>query len=418
METICPVSGECTLFGRKEDYFTEWFQDIRKCNIASIKPIGGISANGFVRELKVTRGNYDGYVILKSNVERENGVLPPDNLYYEFRVGIYLNSLMKKFPIFVKTYGIYEYLPTYKATMQNNPEQAIEVIQKLIGTTMQRSIEAPENMCIVVQQVHKSISFKSLLQQYQSSPTVELKHEILCILYQIYFVLPLVPFFTHNDLHEENVILTPAENKYYQYEFTRDGRTFSFQCRYAAKIIDYGRCFCAVTEVIKKQLEQYSKEQQTYAGYPWNAIADTPCPLADFTLLIICILYSALDSSFLNSIKKKQVILSNTCNSSLYHVYTLMKKINPGLKKKGIPKPFINPDTNIDNVSSVSFEAYMPDMYDVVTQLEKIMEPHTYDLPCACTIHVSDVEDMRVDWPLTAGKRKHSRRRRRRTRRR
>lgn len=408
MKTICPVSGECTLFGIEEDYFEKWFQDIRQCNIASIKPIGGISANGFVRELKVTRDNYDGYVILKSNVEADvlhPGVLPPDNLYYEFRVGIYLNSLMKKFPIFVKTYGIYEYLPTYKAIMQNNPELAVPVIQKLKGTTMQRSIEAPENMCIVVQQVHKSISFKSLLQEYQSSPTVELKHEILCILYQIYFVLPLVPFFTHNDLHEENVILTPAENKYYQYEFTRDGKKFSFQCRYAAKIIDYGRCFCAVTDVIKKQLEQrYSKEQQTSAGYPWNAIADTPCPLVDFSLLIICIFYSVLDSSFLNSIKKNKDTLSEDCQMMGLYTNKFIKKVNIKLTNK----------INLFNAESI------PDMYDVVTQLEKIMEmePLTYDLPCACTIHVSDVEDMRVDWPLTAGKRKHSRRRRRRTRRR
>ena len=81
-----------------------------------------------------------------------------------------------------------------------------------------------------------------------------------------------------------------------------------------------------------------------------------------------------------------------------------IKKVNIKLTNK----------INLFNAESI------PDMYDVVTQLEKIMEmePLTYDLPCACTIHVSDVEDMRVDWPLTAGKRKHSRRRRRRTRRR
>lgn len=207
---------------------------------------------------------YTSYVVLKSNLTRTS-----DNLYYEWWVGNYLNTLMKRFPLFVKTYGIYEYGD--KQLMQNHPEAAIPVLARLRNTTMQRSIENPENICIVVQQVHKAIPFKSLLDEYAQNP--ELRHEILCVLYQVYFVLPLIPGFSHNDLHYENVILTPASGKYYQYEYTKNGHTFTFSCRYAAKIIDYGRCIYPGTNWIREQLTRLvDDDMQRSAGYPWKHV--------------------------------------------------------------------------------------------------------------------------------------------------
>ena len=52
------------------------------------------------------------------------------------------------------------------------------------------------------------------------------------------------------------------------------------------------------------------------------------------------------------------------------------------------------------------FKQGVPDMHDVVTQLEKLIQPRTYALPRVCTVHVSDVADMRVDWPQAAGTRR------------
>ena len=97
IQQICPVSGECVLFGRGEEVFQSWFQNIRKAGITSIRPIGGVSENGFVRELKRSVGGYDSYVVLKSNLNKTS-----DNLYYEWRVGQYLNKFMFQFPPFCK----------------------------------------------------------------------------------------------------------------------------------------------------------------------------------------------------------------------------------------------------------------------------------------------------------------------------
>jgi hypothetical protein len=383
IQQICPVSGECVLFGRGEEVFQSWFQDIRKAGITSIRPIGGVSKNGFVRELKRSVGGYDSYVVLKSNLDRTS-----DNLYYEWRVGQYLNTFMNRFPLFVKTYGVYEYgSEVYKNLMLVQSD--LDVLPHLKETTMKRSIEDPENICIVVQQVHQAISFKSLLDQFALTLTEDLRHEILCVLYQVYFVLPLIPGFSHNDLHYENVILTSTE-KYYHYEYTKD-HTFTFQCRYAAKIIDYGRCIYPGTIWLKGKLDEFSTEkEQTGAGYPWDQVYIHPCSALDYILIHYCILSAVLPATFFDSIRKikdpqfKHSICGTTVNKYMRDMYKLFIKVG------------------------------VPDMHDVVTQLEKLIQPRTYALPRACTIHVDAEDTMQVDWPQAAGTRRRKRKSKRR----
>ena len=382
IQQLCPVSGECVAFGRGEEVFQQWFQDIRKAGITSIRPIGGVSENGFVRELKRSVDGYDSYVVLKSNLERDS-----DNLYYEWWVGQYLNTLMKRFPLFVKTYGVYEYENEVdKTLMLRNSD--LDVLPHLKETTMRRSIEEPENICIVVQQVHQAISFKSLLDQFTRTPE-ELRHEILCVLYQVYFVLPLIPGFSHNDLHYENVILTPADGKYYHYEYTKEGHLFTFQCMYAAKMIDYGRCIYPGTKWLKGQLDTFSTEkQQTDAGYPWKEVDINPCSALDYRLIHYCMVAGVLPATFFDSIRKVKdpEFMHSICGTT---VNTYIRDLRTTFRRFGVP-----------------------DMHDVVTQLEKLIQPRTYALPRACTIHVSDVDDMHVDWPVAqaAGTRRRKKR--------
>ena len=382
IQQICPVSGECVAFGRGEEVFQQWFQDIRKAGITSIRPIGGESKNGFVRELKRSADGYDSYVVLKSNLDRTS-----DNLYYECFVGNYLNTFMKRFPLFVKTYDVYEYAPGDKQLMQDHPEEALSVIARLRNTNIKKSIQTPEQLCIVTQQVHEAKSLKDLLELYEQSPTEELRHEILCILYQVYFVLPLIPGVSHNDLHYENIILTPANGKYYHYEYTKEGHLFTFQCMYAAKMIDYGRCIYPGTKWLKGQLDTFSTEkQQTDAGYPWKEVDINPCSALDYRLIHYCMVAGVLPATFFDSIRKVKdpEFRHSICGTT---VNTYIRDLRTTFTRFGVP-----------------------DMHDVVTQLEKLISPRTYALPRACTIHVSDVELMSVDWPQRAGTRKRRKR--------
>lgn len=381
IQQICPVSGECVAFGRGEEVFQQWFQNIRKAGITSITSIGKVSKNGFVRELKRSVGGYDSYVVLKSNLNGSS-----DNLYYEWWVGDYLNHFMKRFPLFVKTYGVYEYALGDKQLMQDRPEDALSAIIQLRNTTILRSIEVPENICIVLQHVHNAIPLRTLIDSYKGDPM--LRHEILCVLYQVYFVLPLIPGFSHNDLHDENVILIPAKDKYYEYTYTKEGHPCTFQCRYAAKMIDYGRCAFPATTWLKGKLDDLStKEQQTDAGYPWNTAGTDQCNAVDFRILKKCIDLSILPDTFFDSMKQTTPLMKDTSCDSLVYGY-----LGSNMKKK--------------------FNKSLPDMYDVANKLQKLIEPHTYALPRACTIHVSDVGPMLVEWPLTAqaGTRRKSKR--------
>jgi hypothetical protein len=68
------------------------------------------------------------------------------------------------------------------------------------------------------------------------------------ILFQVYFPLGQLAIeksFTHYDLHYKNVLIyVLPEDKYVKFEYTtRDKKKVSFQSRYVAKIIDYGRSY-------------------------------------------------------------------------------------------------------------------------------------------------------------------------------
>ena len=493
---VCPVSGECVLFGEGEDVFSKW-ADIRKGNIVGINAIGGESSNGFVREIKLTNQinngtkniQYDRYVILKSNKNAYS-----DNLWYEWYVGQYLNKFLHRFPLFCKTYGIYEYTtaedktalenikededtkhftPLEKQARQKQKYQnALGAIQRLSETSFQQSYTQPENMCIVVQHVHKAIQFIELLDIYKiysslaslsdadlaffqeddgltlsknlrmeltflkpifdvllsqnqgerKAELANLKHDILCILYQIYFVLPLLEDFSHNDLHLGNVILTPAgKGNYYQYNYTND-KTFAFQCRYVAKIIDYGRCFfrdehmtaeeisnlfrpmqvfadlpnaknvypngtLGLKQRLDKTIHPVTKEkltsyQQYQMGYPWELIELTPCVTLDLRIIYDCIkYYKVLDASFLTPVK------------------TL---------PEGICK---------DQTQKYANTVIFPNVKDIAPTLETLIDQtHTYPGTLVCTIHIHDKNDMRVVWANIGGRKRKSRMRKSRMR--
>lgn len=99
--------------------------------------------------------------------------------------------------------------------------------------------------------------------------------------------------------------------------------------------------------------------------------------------------------------------------------YKVLPTFFQGMKKMFEGSHYTESDCNALVYSKLSskmvrqFRNGVPDIHDVVTQLEKLISPHTYALPRACTIHVSDVADMRVDWPQAAGTRKRKSRKRR-----
>jgi hypothetical protein len=508
LSKACVESGVCSLFGKGEEVFSRWAADITKSNITKIVPLGGVSANGFVRELQITNRintgtqlvNYISSVILKSNQKRES-----DNLYYEWFVGKYLNGLMDRFPIFCKTYGAYEYetdmtdMPksmlfktrvSDKEMMEKAPASAFDVVKRLkpLGAdAVVKSLTRPEKICIVVQHVYNPIGFNVLLEHFQilyetlndesflenseekmkqladllnldvsevvdvlneirgktaeerARQLEELKREILCILYQIYFVLALLPTFSHNDLHVGNIILAYAGDKFYRYHF--NGVTI--YSKYAVKLIDYGRCVFEGTRAFKQKIDETLKtlpvwnqlpedkkefaleEIQTDNGFPWGSVSTERCISLDFRLLHFCIdTYKLLPPTFfcsLNRIPTPKRFERSICNQFTKQQFaddgTLSRHLE-FLEEANATKSSCNRVTGsltelpepVPSKKTPKNNPTYPDIRDVAPELLKFIDQkHTYSGTCICDIYVSSTENMRVVWPTTGGKKTRKR---------
>jgi hypothetical protein len=246
--------------------------DISKLTINAVRQIGYPTLQGFILELQLKRQVsdlvYDSYVVLKTSVSSKS-----DNLYYEYRAGQYLNSLLHRFPCFVKTHGIYKYsgndnLTLLESTKTHNFETANQIFKRLQPATIEDSIHS--NLGLVIQRVHNSKSFADLLESYENSENKPaIKHEIVCILYQLYFVLSAVPTFTHGDLHIDNLILTQASiGKKFQFHYA----DVAFECSYVAKMIDVARSCFKGSVAFKEELDaiepkKFNENMDTIGNY-------------------------------------------------------------------------------------------------------------------------------------------------------
>ena len=476
-KTACPIAGECNFFNQQEDFFSSWAMDIQKSNITGIRPIGKPSGNGFIREIQLTKefhdgvqaANYDNHVILKSNLEKDS-----DNLFYEWVVGLYLNGLMDRFPIFCKTYGLYEYRSEEdKALMLERPESGLAVIKRLNvvteATGIVKSIQNPELLCVVVQHVHKSVALFDLLEEYnllnqtlldvslldianvnklskllrrnetevtlllpalntkplkkRIAEMLLLKREIVCALYQIYFVLDLMPGFSHNDLHVGNVILTPAgENKHYEFYYNNQ----SFHCKYAVKLIDYGRCSFTGSQSIKDKLEVFLREQvrglseedvstqieyiERKNGFPWQYVGTTECSSLDFRLLNTSIEYGVLQEGVLrDGVNAKGNPAKFSDDSNAFYGKLDTASLPPNYADgpcNDLTKTYLNknPIHKSRHKKYIEDNVY-PTIRSVAPALYTEIEPHIFEnSQCFCRIYVSDTEKLRIEWPTISSK--------------
>ena len=267
--------------------------------LASNREMSLSSAEKRALENPVSIQDFTAYAILKSNLKRT-----ADNLLYEYMVGLYINTLNKRFPCFLETYGYYTYNNVnvdvkvgkrkWKLWDQLQHPDGIEFLnskKELRQTVLKNNMtlhpleytdvsngEKMEdiyiNACteedsdqkrqsILIQYFDNVITFYSFLKKTRTdtgssvlfttpSSTYldeisEIVITIITILFQVYFPLAqLKDNFTHYDLHTENVLLyIPNDKKYIEYHYydISGGDITTFKSKYMVKIIDYGRCF-------------------------------------------------------------------------------------------------------------------------------------------------------------------------------
>lgn len=254
---VCPKSGDCISFGKKTGAINKLFKGFTgfEYALSPIKKIGGVSANGFVKEIEYERDGYKAHTILKSS--QNPGA---DNLVYEYLVGIkYINRLIKKFPCFVETYGLY----FYKTDNDWRNMQVLTPIDKnvLNGLEIERSIDynkacsESQYASVLIQHIHSAKSLSASMPKNHYNEFT--KFQLIYVLFIVYQALAsLSKKFTHYDLHDDNILLfEPQPGKYIHYHYyLKDGTDIDFKCSVIPKIIDYGRSFFDNGNVTSKKV--------------------------------------------------------------------------------------------------------------------------------------------------------------------
>ena len=245
LKSVCSDSGVCITFGNESEKIKKLFGGFTSFEYVEppIKRVGSVSENGFVNEIKYSRYGYDAYAILKSAVKEKS-----DNLMYEYIVGQYINTLNKKFPCFLETYGLFKYKSPdkwnhVKTTKTINTNVLKDSMDILINPGYDIACDESKYLTILIQHVKNATTLGTEL---MNKTSVFASRDLLYILYQIYIVLySNINDFTHYDLHLENILLyEPVKDKYIQYHYHYpSGEIVKFKSFYIAKIIDYGRCF-------------------------------------------------------------------------------------------------------------------------------------------------------------------------------
>lgn len=236
-------------FGEKLEKIKKFFENFDLLYATdTVKRIGGESKNGFVKEITFTKNGYSASAVLKSSFTATADTVP-DNLMYEYRVGLFLNKMSLLYPCFLETYNLYsyesqDYQTTVESVFQKNNTIDSEVLKGYLrpqNYNLKFACTNPTQTCILIQHLKNAVS----AYDFVASGNVNLIYDVLTMLYQIYFVLnAMKDIFTHYDLHTGNVLLyEPSPDKYVHYHYKHGDSIRSFKSIYVVKIIDYGRCY-------------------------------------------------------------------------------------------------------------------------------------------------------------------------------
>lgn len=242
LQIVCPNSGACISFGKYTKELNHFFKNFTHFEyaVSPIKSIGAVSENGFVKEIEYERDGYKAHAILKSSQTED-----ADNLVYEYLVGIkYVNNIIKSFPCFVETYGLYFYSKDdywVKMKQDNLDKSILDHLELQKNLDYVRACQESKYAGILIQHINNAKTLQSMIKFVKFT-----YNELIYVLFIVYQALSsLSKTFTHYDLHLGNVLIyEPFPDKIIQYHYHKeDGSEISFYSHYIPKIIDYGRSY-------------------------------------------------------------------------------------------------------------------------------------------------------------------------------
>ena len=244
---------------------TESFRNLNNYT-RNVRAIGDNSRNGFIRELTYLSGGGNRYTIILKNAANSEA----DSLLYEYLVGLCINEFAKYFPCFPKTYMIGNYNTIADLTrfrniggLQTLPSNFNTYITKLdtgdLSTAIKNGCENNGSLCVFTQYIPIEYSFHHFMGSMCLPARVEIMAQFsarLCklgaILHIMYAVLSsLANYFTHYDLHHDNLVLVKAPvNQYIQLRLhLQNGQIVEYKTSYMPVFIDFGHSFVNCTNL-------------------------------------------------------------------------------------------------------------------------------------------------------------------------
>jgi len=260
LNTVCSDSGYCLAFGKESTKINNFFEFFHTFNyVKKVRKINN-GVNGNILLLEYEREKYKSNAIIKKNIKAMS-----DSVMYEYIVGRYfINHYYKIYPCFLQTYGY---------SMMNNDiiDQSIrntnvlsslnvmnlelikikptsfewsnsrEILNSEIKIAISSACNEPTNLALIIENITNPRTLETIM----SEEPYFIEHELIYVLFQIYYVLnELDNRFTHYDLHTSNILIyEPIPHGYIEFHYNYEGNEIIFNSRYIAKIIDYGRCF-------------------------------------------------------------------------------------------------------------------------------------------------------------------------------
>lgn len=248
----------------KSQYSTVGINDIFEFNtfkyIKSIKKLTDDedSQNGFICDLTYARHNIEGHAILKCSQRRR-----ADNLVYEYWAGLFVNNLVKKYPCFLETYGLFQFKnerswryisSTPKGDNIQNMGEFELVCQPPKNCNVDDLCVRAKHYSVLIQYIEQPTGYgeflKTILQEsFHKRLSGQDKFDLMTTLHTVYYTLSsLQPEFTHYDLHQNNVVIYKpfGDQKQIRYIYhLKDGTSLTYCSEYMTKILDYGRAYFA-----------------------------------------------------------------------------------------------------------------------------------------------------------------------------
>ena len=245
-QQVCYNSGLCNVLGPFAEHIRTLFDDMDFRYVTECKRIGQASVNGDVFALKYQFAEAQEPPFVAHCVMKQSKKASADNLMIEWYIGHhFINHKMKQYPCFVETYGLYR--KAQRGSQLENLQDLKTVTRVPNDQVWNLPICTEDNttFAVLCQHLENCESLYTFLEKNKHEKRIH--DDIYNILVQIYLPLgDMMDVFTHNDLHDSNVMLYFLPNKQsitLHYHDHLHNKTITIQTRFLVKIIDYGRCF-------------------------------------------------------------------------------------------------------------------------------------------------------------------------------